>query len=129
MTSTQYESPVDADLGQDQLGPRGSAEDEDPNSGLVRPAQAETGKDQLKAMFKSSRRPSDNKCIGWIGTDGVYRVIHHLPGPPDEETKYEIYDAKPMSTEMIKAFLDTTPWIQVTEDRYRGVDGRAVPQE
>lgn len=64
-----------------------------------------------------------------ICTDGVYRVIRYLPGPMDQPSDYEIYDAKPMSPEIIKAYLDTWPSSQETEDRFRGADGRTVPQE
>lgn len=80
-------------------------------------------------MFKSAKHHEDRHCIGCIGKDGVYRVIHYLPGPPDQISNYEIYDAKPMSPEMIKAWLDRQPWKQETEDKYRGADGRTIPEE
>jgi len=80
-------------------------------------------------MLRSLKSHPDGHCIGSIGTDGVYREIHYLPGPPDQISDYEIYDAKPMTPEMIKAWLDTKPWKQETEDKYRGADGRTVPQE
>ncbi|KAH9875221.1 hypothetical protein J1614_004712, partial [Plenodomus biglobosus] len=129
LPSAQDGSLKDGDKGPDQLRPRDSAQGEDGKSGSTRTAQVETGKDQLGAMFSSSQMPADRKCIHLICTDGVYRVLHYLPTPPNQPTDYEIYDAKPMSPEMIKAYLDTRPWSQEREDRFRGADGRRIPQE
>jgi hypothetical protein len=81
------------------------------------------------ALVRSLRSPEDGKCIDHVGKDGVYRVLHYLPTPPDQVTEIEIYDAKPMSPEMIKAYLDMSPWRQEVEDRFRGVDGRTVSEE
>ncbi|KAH7078124.1 hypothetical protein BKA63DRAFT_532504 [Paraphoma chrysanthemicola] len=113
--------------GQSELGY--SAQNEDRKTEIAQPAQVETGRDQLNAVARSLRRPADRKSFRMLCTDGVWRIIHYLPTPPDQPTDYEIYDAKPMSPEMIKAFLDTRPWSQETEDRFRGVDGRNVPLE
>ncbi|KAI4952516.1 hypothetical protein J4E91_002988 [Alternaria rosae] len=131
LPSAHTETAQSKDPNQNQFKLKDPTQDEDPNSnnGVSQPVQAQTGREQLNAMFKSSKRHEDRHCIGSIGTDGVYRVIHYLPGPPDQISDYEIYDAKPMSPEMIKAWLDTRPWKQETEDKYRGADGRTVPQE
>ncbi|KAF1846459.1 uncharacterized protein K460DRAFT_377655 [Cucurbitaria berberidis CBS 394.84] len=89
----------------------------------------EAATDQLLALIASLRSPADGKCIDDLGSDGVYRVLQWLPTPPDQPTGIKVYDAKPMSPEIIKAFLDRQAWSQVVEDRFRGVDGRTVPQE
>jgi hypothetical protein len=119
----------DEDQGPDQLRLSDSAQDKDEKNEFTRPAQVETGTDQFRAMINSLRVPADRKCIHLISTDGVYRVLHYLPTPPDQPTDYEIYDAKPMSPEMIKAYLDRKRWSQATEDKFRGADGRTIPQE
>jgi hypothetical protein len=117
------------DQGPDQLELIRSAQNEDSKSVTPRPAHVETGKEQFNALISSMQRPADRKCISMICTDGVCRVLHYLPTPPDLPTDYEIYDAKPMSPAMIKAYLDTRRWSQATEDRFRGADGRTIPQE
>jgi hypothetical protein len=122
-------SAKEGDQGPGQFELVYSAQNEYGKNETARPAQVETGKDQLNALFRSLQRPADRKCITMICTDGVCRVIHYLPTPPDQPTDYEIYDAKPMSPEMIKAFLDTRPWNQEKEDSFRGADGRKIPQE
>jgi hypothetical protein len=119
----------DEDQGPDQLRLSNSAQDKDEKNGFTRPAQVETGTDQFRAMINSLRVPADRKCIHLISTDGVYRVLHYLPTPPDQPTEYEIYDAKPMSPDMIKAYLDRKRWSQETEDKFRGANGRTIPQE
>lgn len=131
LPSAHTETAQSEDPNQNQFKLKDPTQDEDPNgsNGVSQPVQAQTGREQLNAMFKLSKHHEDRHCIGSIGTDGVYRVIHYLPGPPDQISDYEIYDAKPMSPEMIKAWLDTRPWKQETEDKYRGADGRTVPQE
>jgi hypothetical protein len=129
LPSAQDGSPKDGDQGPDQLRLRDSAQNEDGKSGITRSAQVEIGKDQFRALFRSLQRPADRKCIHMVCTDGVYRIVHYLPGPSDQPTDYEIYDAKPMSPEMIKAYLDTRPWSQAREDQFRGADGRTIPQE
>lgn len=129
LPSAQEGSPKDGDQGPEQLRLRDSAQNEDGKSGITQAVQVETGKDRLNALVRSLQRPADRKCIHKICTDGVYRVLHYLPTPPDQPTDYEIYDAKPMSPKMIKAYLDTLPWSQEKEDQFRGADGRTIPQE
>jgi hypothetical protein len=109
--------------------PRESTQHEAGMSGIIQPAKVNTGKDQLMALVRGLRSPEDGKCIDHVGKDGVYRVLRYLPTAPEQTTEIEIYDAKPMSPEMIKAYLDMSPWRQEVEDRFRGVDGRAVPEE
>jgi hypothetical protein len=128
LPSAQDTSPKDRDKGPDQFELRDSTQNDDGKSGITRAAQVETGKDQFNALVRSLQRPADKKCIHMICTDGVYRILHYLPTPPDQSTDYEIYDAKPMSPEMIKAYLDTLPWSQAKEDRFRGADGRTIPR-
>jgi len=128
LPSAQDGSPEDGDRGPDELRIRDPAQSEDDKSEITRPAQVETGKDRFRALVGSLQRPADRKCIHQICTDGVYRVLHYMPTPPDQPTDYEIYDAKPMSPEMIKAYLDTLPWSQAREDRFRGADGRTIQQ-
>jgi len=122
-------SDNDEHQGPDQLWPKDSTQHETGMSEIIQPAKIDSGKDQLLAMIASLRTSADGKCIDDVGSDGVYRVLHYLPTPPDQPTGFEVYDAKPMSPEMIKAYLDTRPWSQAVEDRFRGADGRAVPQE
>lgn len=123
------ELPKHGDQRPGQFEPEHSAQNEDRKTEIAQPAQVETGRDQLSAAVRSLRRPADRKSFRMLCADGVMRIVHYLPSPPDQPTDYEIYDAKPMSPEMIKAYLDTRPWRQETEDRFRGVDGRKVPQE
>jgi hypothetical protein len=133
LSSAQDGSPQDSkndgDQCPDELRRANSAQGKDEKSETTRPAQIETGKDQFRAMIDSLRTPADRKCVHLISADGVYRVLHYLPTPPDQPTDYEIYDAKPMSPEMIKAYLDRKRWSQATEDKFRGADGRTIPQE
>ena len=93
---------------------------------ITPPAKA---RDPLSAFVLSVQSPPDGNCFDMLGSDGVWRVLQYLPGPPDEPTGVQVYDAKPMSPELIKKYLDTRPWRQELEDRFRGVDGRTVPQE
>jgi hypothetical protein len=129
LPSAQDGLPKDGDQGPDQSEITYSAQNKEGHGNITRPAQFETGKDQFNALVRSLQKPADRKCISMICTDGVYRVLHYLPTPPDQPTRYEIYDAKPMSPEMIKAYLDTLPWSQAKEDQFRGADGRTIPQE
>jgi hypothetical protein len=133
LPSAQNRSPKDSnkdrDQGPDQLKLGDLAQNEGEKSGIARPTQVEIGTDQFRAMINSLRITADRKCVHLISTDGVYRVLHYLPTPPDQSTDYKIYDAKPMSPEMIKAYLDRKRWSQAREDKFRGVDGRTIPQE
>jgi hypothetical protein len=128
MSSTQVESSGNEDQ-TNKLKQPALAQNEDGKTGATQPAQVETGKAQFNALIRSMQKPADRKCFSMICTDGVYRVTRYLPGPTDQPSDYEIYDAKPMSPEMIKAYLDTRPWSQETEDQFRGADGRTVLQE
>ena len=129
LPSAQDRSPKDRYQGLDQFELRNPAQNDDGKGGVTRPAQVETGKDQFTALIRSLQRPADRKCIHMVCADGVCRLLHYLPTPPDQPTDYEIYDAKPMSPEMIKAYLDTLPWSQAKEVRFRGADGRMIPRE
>ncbi|KAJ4369924.1 hypothetical protein N0V83_005688 [Neocucurbitaria cava] len=83
----------------------------------------------LRDFLASLKAPADRKFFQALGKDGVLRNLCFLPTPPDQPTGITVYDAKPMSPELIKAYLDRQPWSQATEDRFRGVDGRLVAQE
>lgn len=85
--------------------------------------------DPLEIFIDSMRECEDGPHFHMMCRDGVMRVIRYLPGPPDQITQTEIFDAKPMSPELIKSWLDRGPWSQEKEDRFRGVDGRMVPPE
>ena len=85
--------------------------------------------DPLEIFVDSMRECENAHHFHMICRDGVMRVIEYLPGPPDEVTQTNIFDAKPMSPELIKSWLDRGPWSKEKEDRFRGVDGRTVPQE
>ena len=89
----------------------------------------ESGTKELEAFVRSLRSPADGKCFDELGSDGVWRVFQWLPTPSDQPTGIKVYDAKPMSPELIKVYLDRRPWSQEVEDRFRGVDGRMVPEE
>lgn len=75
------------------------------------------------------KRPADLKCFRQIGCDGICRTIRWVPGPDDEPTGMEVYDAQPMSPLLLKEYLDRHDWSQANEDRFRGVDGRSTPKE
>jgi hypothetical protein len=95
----------------------------------TQPDAAAAAKDQLWAFISSIRTPADGKCFDALGPDGVWRVLQYLPTPPNQPSVVSIYDAKPMPAELIKVYLDTLPWSQEREERFRGVDGRDVPEE
>lgn len=127
--SADEQPPKNEGLSSHQSKLRDLAPSEDNKDGTSRSPRVETGKQQLSALQSSMQRPVDGKCWDHVSIDGVYRVLRYLPTPPDQPTDFEIIDAKPMSPEMIKAFLDTQPWSQAREDRFRGTDGRTVPRE
>ena len=58
--------------------------------------------------------------ITWLGGDGVFRSFTE---------PREVIDALPFSPNLIKALLDRMPFEQETENAFRGVDGRNMPQE
>lgn len=109
-----------------QMQPKDSSPHNAGTNEITPPAKA---RDPLSAFVLSVQSPPDGNCFDMLGSDGVWRVLQYLPGPPDEPTGIQVYDAKPMSPELIKKYLDTRLWRQELEDRFRGVDGRTVPQE
>jgi hypothetical protein len=87
-------------------------------------------RDLVNSLIKSMKRPADGKCFSCLCKDGVLRTLYFLPAPLDEPTPIAVYDAKPLSPELLKAYLDCKmDWSQEVEDRFRGVDGTSVPQE
>jgi hypothetical protein len=83
----------------------------------------------LREFLASLQKPPDGKYFRSLCSDGVFRILTWQPTPPDLPTGIAMYDGLPMSPDLIKAYLDRKPWNQETEDRFRGVDGRTVPQE
>jgi hypothetical protein len=87
-------------------------------------------RDLVKSLHKSMKMPTDGKCFTCLCKDGVLRVLYFLPAPLDEPTPIAVYDAKPLSPELLKAYLDYyMTWSQEAEDLFRGIDGTSVPQE
>jgi hypothetical protein len=87
-------------------------------------------RDLVNSLIKSMKRPADGKCFSCLCKDGVLRILYFLPAPLDEPTPIAVYDAKPLSPELLKAYLDyRMDWNQEVEDCFRGVDGTSVPQE
>jgi hypothetical protein len=83
----------------------------------------------LLEFFATMKRPADFKCFRAIGHDGTCRTIRWLPGPSDQPTGMEVYDAQPMSPEVLTQYLNRQEWSQEIENRFRGVDGRNTPKE
>jgi hypothetical protein len=73
---------------------------------------------------KLKGEPTGN-CFNNLGADGVLRVYYSVYHPK----AFEVIDAARLSPLQIKQFLDRFPFDQATEDRFRGVDGRNVPDE
>lgn len=114
-----------------QLEPKGSNSNEANITGVtssddVGPASPTKS---LREFLASLQKPPDGKYFRSLCSDGVFRILTYLPTPPDLPTGIAVYDGLPMSPDLIKAYLDRKPWNQETEDRFRGVDGRSVPQE
>ena len=93
------------------------------DDGLARPTNS------LHDFLASLKKPQDGKYFRSLCNDGVFRILTWLPTPPGLPTGIAVYDGLPMSPDLIKAYLDRKPWNQETEDRFRGVDGRKIPQE
>jgi hypothetical protein len=73
-------------------------------------------------VIKSLKRDPMGKSFSHLGVDGVFRVFH--------SESYEVIDAVRLSTAQIKEFLDRSyTFNQATEDKFRGVDGRGVPDK
>ena len=108
-----------------------TTEDDDNNPGLVTSDDVDgsTGAvDELREVLRSLKTPPDNSHTRGLCNDGVFRIMIWLPTPDDEVTRIGVYDAQPLSPRMIKTYLDRKPWSQAVEDRFRGVDGRNVPE-
>ncbi|KAF2843910.1 hypothetical protein T440DRAFT_437050 [Plenodomus tracheiphilus IPT5] len=87
-------------------------------------------RDLVNSLTKAMKRPADGKCFSCLCKNGVLRILYFLPAPLDEPTSIAGYNAKPLSPELLKAYLDyKMEWSQEVEDRFRGVDGTSVPQE
>lgn len=55
--------------------------------------------------------------ICFVGRDGVFRSF---------DGQRNVVDAIALSPQQIKKMLDRMPWDQETEEKFRGIDGRAV---
>ena len=71
-----------------------------------------------RALCQSLKRDPKGESFSNLGADGVYRVFH--------ASSYEVIDDVRLSTTQIKEFIDRWPFNQAIEDKFRGVDGRAV---
>lgn len=67
------------------------------------------------------KRESTGRDFFNLGVDGVVRCYH--------SDTFEVIDAVRMSPAEIKEFLDRGTFDQAKEDKFRGVDGRGVPEE
>ncbi|KAF2665319.1 hypothetical protein BT63DRAFT_416886 [Microthyrium microscopicum] len=76
---------------------------------------------ELSTILRSLKQEPDGHAFTCIGTDGVFRHWN--------SDTFEVIDAVRLSTAQIKTFLDRFPFDQAKEDKYRGVDGRDVPEE
>jgi hypothetical protein len=114
-----------------QLKPKESNINEANVTGVTSSDDAEPASpiNPLRDFLASLKKPPDGKYFRSLCGDGVFRILTWLSTPPDLPTGIAVYDGLPMSPDLIKAYLDRKPWNQETEDRFRGVDGRRVPQE
>jgi hypothetical protein len=77
------------------------------------------------AITKTLKREPTGSDFHSLGADGVLRVYYSIYHPK----AFEVIDAARLSTAQIKQYLDRHPFDQAKEDKFRGVDGRAVPDE
>jgi hypothetical protein len=75
----------------------------------------------MTEIFRSLKREPTGHCFTSMGTDGVLRIWH--------SDSFEVIDAVRLSTAQIKNYLDRLPFNQDKENKFRGVDGRGVPDE
>jgi hypothetical protein len=77
------------------------------------------------SIIKSFKREPTGSDFFSLGADGVLRVYYSVYHPKS----FEVIDAERLSPVQIKDFLDRLPFDQAKEDKFRGVDGRGVPDE
>ncbi|UPL00196.1 hypothetical protein LCI18_011130 [Fusarium solani-melongenae] len=82
----------------------------------------DTAKDQLELgeLLKNIKHDLTFHGVVSLGTDGIFRSL---------TADREVVDAVPFSPRQIKALLDRMPFNPENEAKFRGVDGRGVPQE
>ncbi|KAL2672575.1 hypothetical protein Neosp_013288 [[Neocosmospora] mangrovei] len=82
----------------------------------------DTAKDQLELskLLRNFKHDLTLHGVTSLGTDGIFRSL---------TADREVVDAAPFSPRQIKALLDRMPFNPENETKFRGVDGRGVPQE
>ncbi|RSL74290.1 hypothetical protein CEP53_000391 [Fusarium sp. AF-6] len=82
----------------------------------------DTMKDQLdlSELLRNFKHDLTLHGVVSLGTDGIFRSL---------TADREVVDATPFSPRQIKALLDRMPFNPENETKFRGVDGRGVPQE
>ncbi|KAF2671704.1 hypothetical protein BT63DRAFT_422236 [Microthyrium microscopicum] len=85
--------------------------------------QAETR--TLGQITRGFKREPNKDDIFHLGNDGVLRVFYS----PYNPKAWQVIDAARLSPAHIKQFLDKGRFDQAREDRFRGVDGRGVPEK
>ncbi|RSL83718.1 hypothetical protein BHE90_000371 [Fusarium euwallaceae] len=82
----------------------------------------DTMKDQLElsGLLRNFKHDLTLHGVVSLGTDGIFRSL---------TADREVVDATPFSPRQIKALLDRMPFNPENETKFRGVDGRGVPQE
>ncbi|KAI8650694.1 hypothetical protein NCS57_01403900 [Fusarium keratoplasticum] len=82
----------------------------------------DTANDQLELskLLKNTKHDLTLHGVVSLGTDGIFRSL---------TADREVVDAVPFSPRQIKALLDRMPFNPENETKFRGVDGRGVPQE
>ncbi|KAH8704612.1 hypothetical protein GQ44DRAFT_819371 [Phaeosphaeriaceae sp. PMI808] len=60
---------------------------------------------QLRALVATMKKPADRSYFQVLCKDGILRNLCFLPTPPDQPTEIAVYDGKPLSPELLKAYL------------------------
>ncbi|KAG9186381.1 hypothetical protein G6011_02937 [Alternaria panax] len=104
----ELEPDDDAHPNLDLVGPEYSTQHEI-SVESSQPAEAKAATDPLNAFINSMQECEYPHHFHMICKGGVMRMIRHVPRSPNQETDIEIFDAKPMSPELIKSWLDREP--------------------
>ncbi|RSL60493.1 hypothetical protein CEP54_006732 [Fusarium duplospermum] len=107
----------------------GCTSEQSPDQGIKKPSPSnqnlysfDTMKDQLELseLLRNFKHDLTLHGVVSLGTDGIFRSL---------TADREVVDATPFSPRQIKALLDRMPFNPENETKFRGVDGRGVPQE